>query len=106
MTINPAPWPHHARPLDTAQRLVDEVFSNQLGQPTLGWWRESWWRYTGTHWLETPDELDVREHIWQALQGATMEQGNGIEPVAWNPTTARVSNLRLRPLAWCIWDCR
>ena len=93
MTINPAPWPHHARPLDTAQRLVEEVFSDQLGQPTLGWWRESWWCYTGTHWRETPEELDVREQIWRALQGATMEQGNGIEPVAWNPTTARVSCL-------------
>lgn len=97
MTINPAPWPNHARPLDTAQRLVEEVFSDQLGQPTLGWWRESWWRYTGSHWLETQDELDVREHIWRALQGATMDQGNGIEPVPWNPTTARVSNL-IEPL--------
>ena len=91
--LQQAPWPNHARPLDTAQRLITDVFSTHTGAPTLAWWQESFWHYTGTHWDEATDELTVKEPVWTALQNAKMEQGKDEEPRPWNPTTARINNL-------------
>ncbi|WP_165164877.1 phage/plasmid primase, P4 family [Corynebacterium qintianiae] len=92
---NTAPWPNHARPLDTAERVIADIFSTD-GAPTLAWWQDTWWQYTGTHWQEA-DELAVKEPVWRVLQAAMMEQSKDEEPRPWNPTTARINNL-IEPL--------
>ena len=63
---------------------------------TLAHWRDSWLRWTGSHWAET-SERAVRNEVYRAMEDKgylSRPDGQGNRHlVAWQPTAPRVGNV-------------
>lgn len=88
-------FPPPTLPLDVADRLNREVFTDRTGSTTIKWWRNSWWKYVDTHWVEV-EELTIRKPIYYHL--VNMKYKNNADTlVDWVPTPTRIGNI-LEPL--------
>lgn len=88
-------YPSHTLPMDTARRLIRDIFTI-TGTRTLVWWRGDWWRYQGTCWARAESELDIKGPIWYRLEGVEYSSKDD-EVKPWSPTQSRVANL-IEPL--------
>lgn len=88
-------YPSPAKPLDVSRRLVADVFTRGGGK-TLRWFAGTWYMYTGTHFQEVHDELDVRAHMWHRLSEVTYANKDGAE-LPWPVETGRLNGL-MEPL--------
>lgn len=64
---------------------------NTDGFPHLRYWRETWYRWSGTNWRES-SATSVRSWLYEQTKAAVCLNAKG-DPVPWAPDRAKISNL-------------
>ncbi|HIW95182.1 MAG TPA: hypothetical protein H9867_01650 [Candidatus Corynebacterium gallistercoris] len=83
---------------DVADRVLADLFTNGQGSPTIRFWRNEWFHYTGTHWA-TVHEDEVKRPVRARLRQVTYlkQTTEGETHAPWQPTLAKVREV-LEPL--------
>lgn len=82
-------------PSVVARHLADSLLHD--GTPTLAYWQEDWYQWTGDHWALTPHAV-INSYVWHALENAMYRRparklGDPPELVRWAPTTRKVAGV-------------
>lgn len=93
---NTYPAPGHYD--DVADRVLADLFHTSDSVPTIRYWRNEWYRYTGTHWRPVHED-EVKKPVRARLRQVTYikKTQDGEEHKPWMPSKARVGEV-LEPL--------
>ncbi len=82
--------PAPTAPMDVARRLIAEQHTHPDGTPLLHHWRDSWWRWKGSHWAELGDR-GTRAAAYKFTEHAAYAAGDETKP--WAPNRRKVGDL-------------
>jgi putative DNA primase/helicase len=90
--IDPGLWPSPKDPLDVAQRLVEERWSDNK-RPTLCYWRGDFYRWVGPHWSAMSEDR-LKAELYRTL-GEVAYMSAAAQPIElrWSPNKSKIAHV-------------
>jgi putative DNA primase/helicase len=93
--------PPPSQPMPVARAFVAKHCTHESGALILRYWRDSWWAWRQSHWVEI-DRRHVRSLLYTFTEHAMYIDATG--PHRWSPTRYRIANLQEALGAVCFLD--